>query len=118
MRIFPFVDSLRVVLRRIHAFLVGNRHCRIVWDGKEDEKSAVIVADYSSNGTFVGFDAFLSRRRVPLTSHLVHRSTASGSAGTRLRSSKRAMKSPLGPPQPSPEVSRITVCCCLHHCHV
>lgn len=38
-------------------FLAGNRHCRIVWDGKEDEKSAVIVADYSSNGTFVGFDA-------------------------------------------------------------
>jgi len=32
---------------------VGNRHCRIIWDGKEDEKSAVIVADYSSNGTWV-----------------------------------------------------------------
>ncbi|KAH0828081.1 kinase-like domain-containing protein [Lanmaoa asiatica] len=32
---------------------VSNRHCRIVWDGKEDEKSAVIVADYSSNGTFI-----------------------------------------------------------------
>ncbi|KAH7888959.1 kinase-like domain-containing protein [Phlebopus sp. FC_14] len=34
-------------------FLVGNRHCRIVWDGKEDDKSAVIVADYSSNGTWI-----------------------------------------------------------------
>ncbi|KAI9571653.1 kinase-like domain-containing protein [Boletus coccyginus] len=32
---------------------VSNRHCRIVWDGKEDDKSAVIVADYSSNGTFI-----------------------------------------------------------------
>lgn len=32
---------------------VSNRHCRIIWDGKEDEKSAVIVADYSSNGTWI-----------------------------------------------------------------
>ncbi|KAG8214139.1 kinase-like domain-containing protein [Butyriboletus roseoflavus] len=32
---------------------VSNRHCRIVWDGKETEKSAVVVADYSSNGTFI-----------------------------------------------------------------
>ncbi|KAF8843053.1 Pkinase-domain-containing protein [Paxillus ammoniavirescens] len=32
---------------------VSNRHCRIVWDGKEDDKSAVIVADYSSNGTWI-----------------------------------------------------------------
>ncbi|KAG6375586.1 kinase-like domain-containing protein [Boletus reticuloceps] len=50
-------SSLRVFLCRIDAFLAGNRHCRIVWDGKEDDKSAVIVADYSSNGTFVGFHA-------------------------------------------------------------
>lgn len=32
---------------------VSNKHCRIIWDGKEDEKSAVIVADYSSNGTWI-----------------------------------------------------------------
>ncbi|KAG6331844.1 hypothetical protein ID866_7247 [Astraeus odoratus] len=32
---------------------VSNRHCRIIWDGKEDEKSAVVVADYSSNGTWI-----------------------------------------------------------------
>lgn len=28
-----------------------------MWDGKEDDKSAVIVADYSSNGTFVRIHA-------------------------------------------------------------
>jgi hypothetical protein len=109
-------SSLRVVPRRIDAFLAGNRHCRIVWDGKEDDKSAVIVADYSSNGTFVGFDAFPYLVTRSLTSHFLRRSMASGSAGTRPRSSKRAMKSLLGPPLPNLEVSRITVCYCLYLC--
>ncbi|KAG9316853.1 kinase-like domain-containing protein [Chiua virens] len=32
---------------------VSTRHCRLVWDGVEHEKSAVVVADTSSNGTFI-----------------------------------------------------------------
>lgn len=32
---------------------VGNKHCRITWDGKEDKGSAVTVLDISSNGTWV-----------------------------------------------------------------
>ncbi|KAH7916616.1 kinase-like domain-containing protein [Hygrophoropsis aurantiaca] len=32
---------------------VSNRHCRIVWDGKEDKTSCVTIVDYSSNGTWI-----------------------------------------------------------------
>ncbi|KAG2365441.1 kinase-like domain-containing protein, partial [Suillus spraguei] len=32
---------------------VGNKHCRITWDGKEDKNSAVTVLDTSSNGTWI-----------------------------------------------------------------
>ncbi|KAH7928923.1 kinase-like protein [Leucogyrophana mollusca] len=32
---------------------VSNRHCKIMWDGKEDKHSAVTVVDFSSNGTWI-----------------------------------------------------------------
>lgn len=107
MRISPFLE--RVVARKSDAFPAGNRHCRIVWDGKEDDKSAVIVADYSSNGTFVRTDAFSASATHATHFRVVCRSTVSGSAGIRPRSSKREMKLLLGPLHPSLEVSRITV---------
>ncbi|PCH35867.1 Pkinase-domain-containing protein [Wolfiporia cocos MD-104 SS10] len=36
-----------------HGKKISNKHCIIVWDGKEDKSSAVKVTDLSSNGTFV-----------------------------------------------------------------
>ncbi|KAH7917308.1 kinase-like protein [Leucogyrophana mollusca] len=32
---------------------VSNRHCKIMWDGKEDKHSVVTVTDLSSNGTWI-----------------------------------------------------------------
>ncbi|KAF8893426.1 kinase-like domain-containing protein [Infundibulicybe gibba] len=43
-------DSNQVVLP---GFKVSNLHCTITWDGIEDNTSAVVVHDNSSNGTFI-----------------------------------------------------------------
>ena len=32
---------------------IGNKHCRITWDGRDDRTSAVTILDLSSNGTYV-----------------------------------------------------------------
>ncbi|KAH7917873.1 SMAD/FHA domain-containing protein [Leucogyrophana mollusca] len=32
---------------------VSKRHCKIMWDGKEDKHSIVTVTDFSSNGTWI-----------------------------------------------------------------
>ncbi|KAI0930029.1 hypothetical protein AcV5_006838 [Taiwanofungus camphoratus] len=32
---------------------ISNFHCKIVWDGREDKRSAIMVMDLSSNGTFI-----------------------------------------------------------------
>jgi len=39
--------------RTTYVFFIGNKHCRITWDSKDDRSSAVTVYDTSSNGTWV-----------------------------------------------------------------
>jgi ser/thr/tyr protein kinase RAD53 len=43
-------------------FMKGYQHCRIIWDGREDRQSQVVVHDNSSNGTWVRQQPFYHLR--------------------------------------------------------
>ncbi|TDL21747.1 kinase-like protein [Rickenella mellea] len=54
-KICPLVTFGRAIecAQRIDDIKISNFHCRLMWDGQENENSLVTVTDLSSNGTFI-----------------------------------------------------------------